>query len=216
MNHYKSIALVVCASFVLMSCDRGSSDTITATPLPPEGGSSASTTAAPTGGSSTITATPLPAGTSPLAPDFASLEQCIIGPWVLHANQVNNVFQNTQMASLPGFSSSVAGQANVEFFANGTFKYSPNFTMTISMQGQSGTGQWSGDLVGRWSVSNDVLTMSQTTNSIKGTYTMFGTRQALQLPAFFSGTARVVECKPQTFKYELNTPTGAFTQNLVR
>ncbi len=45
---------------------------------------------------------------------------------------------------------------------------------------------------------------------------MFGTRQALQLLAFFNGTARVVECKPQTFKYELNTATGAFTQNLVR
>lgn len=189
MNPRQHMITLTVAALLLTGCDRGAPEGIIVTPLPP-----------------TI---------NPLAPDFTSLEQCMIYQWTLGAEQVDNVFENSRMATLPGFSSTIAGQGIVEFLADGTYKYSPNFTMSITVQGQRGTGQWSGILLGKWSVSGDVLTMTQTSNSITGTYTMYGSARPLPVPASFNGTARVIECTPATLKYELSAPTGAFIQTLV-
>jgi hypothetical protein len=66
-----------------------------------------------------------------------------------------------------------------------------------------------------WSVANGTLTMAKTESTVGGTMTFLGQTQPLPPLLDFSGTARVIDCTPATFKYELAAPTGAFTHTLI-
>ena len=181
----------------------------------PSASAAPSTNPAPSTTGLSTTAVGSAASTVAAASDFANLPQCIATRWKLLADQAGSVFRASPLASLPGFSYNVAGEGFVTFDAAGTYRYTPAFTATIGVQGQTGTGSWSGELTGTWKVVGNVLTMAQTNNAITGTITVMGISRALPTTSSFNGTGTVITCTPQTFSYEVPAPTGAFTQTLI-
>ncbi|MES2583027.1 MAG: hypothetical protein V4627_09950 [Pseudomonadota bacterium] len=199
MNDYKHIVAIAAGTLILAACGGGGSGgapEITSTPLAP------------------LPTTPTPPAT-PRTTDFGSLQQCVAARWILIADQVRNTLLSSPLGALPGFGVTVTGQGVAEISSNGTYRYSPNFTLVMSMQGESGTGQWSGVLTGTWTVVGDVLTMTPGASSISATYSIFGQTQPLPLAVPFGGTARITECTQQTLKYQVQTPTGEVAQTLI-
>jgi hypothetical protein len=143
------------------------------------------------------------------------LTVCATARWILLADQIDNVFDQTPLASMEGFSAVVEGEGLVDLRADGTYNYTPAFNVVITVAGQSGTGEWGGTLDGTWQIEGDQLTMTQTANALTGTMTMFGQTQPLPEISSFGGNATVLECTPVTLKYELATSIGAVTHTLV-
>ena len=131
------------------------------------------------------------------------------------ADQVDNLFDGTPLASMDGFSFVAQGQGLIDLRADGTYTYTPAFSVVITVAGQSGSGEWAGTLEGTWQIDGDQLTMAQTTNALTGTMTILGQTQPLPTLQTFSGSATVLECTPETLKYELTTPIGPVTRTLV-
>ena len=145
--------------------------------------------AAAVGGTTTtaaaVVAGPAPSSDSP-APTAASAEptdvvdlgetaSCLVGRWQVGAEQISRVFDNSPVHSLPGFSIAADGVGFIELRVDGTYTYTPNFTITITHNGTSGIGTLSGALDGTWSVSGDQLTMAQTANNLAGSLSVMGT-----------------------------------------
>ena len=57
---------------------------------------------------------------------------------------IGNVLDTTPMAAIEGFSAVVEGQGLNDLRADGSYNYSPAFTVEISVAGQGGTGEWGG------------------------------------------------------------------------
>lgn len=215
------LALLILAT----ACGSAGSSSTTATPVsapsetttaePSTETTSTETTSPSSSSSAPTTSAPNPVSTNALAPDFPDLATCVARPWSLLAEQIDNVLETAPFASLPGFNATVTGEGLVEFKANGTYSYTPEYDVEISFLDQTGSGSWSGSVLGNWTISNDTLALSPTSDTVTGTMTIGGVTQPLPPALSFSGTARIIECKPVTFKYELDAPTGAFTHNLV-
>jgi hypothetical protein len=125
------------------------------------------------------------------------------------------VFDGSAMQRLPGFSEVTTGEGPIEFRSDGTYMYTPNFQIQITISGQTAEGAWLGTLMGTWSATDTTLAMTPTDNGVTGTITIFGGTQALPQPRMFDGQARVISCKPETVTYEIAAPTGAFATTLV-
>ena len=85
------------------------------------------------GGSSEDGASATGASSSSTAPDFASLEDCMSTQWILVADQAT---RGANAIAAPGVSISTTGQALVDIARDGTYTYSPSFT--INMQTPAG------------------------------------------------------------------------------
>jgi hypothetical protein len=70
---------------------------------------------------------------------------------------------------------------------------------------------------GQFSVSSEgtTLTVSETSNDITGSVTVFGSAILLSPPMSFDGETEVVSCDPATFTISTPAPTGAIVQTLV-
>jgi hypothetical protein len=143
------------------------------------------------------------------------LKDCLTRRWLLVADQADNVFDGSAMQRLPGFSQVTTGEGPIEFRADGTYRYTPNFEIQMTLIDQNSQGTWSGTLIGTWSATDTTLTMTPTDNAVTGTITIFGHLQPLPQPRMFDGQARIVSCKPDTVTYEIPAPTGAFSTTLV-
>ena len=119
------------------------------------------------------------------------------------------------MASIEGFSAMVEGQGLIDLRADGSYNYSPAFTVEISVAGQGGTGEWGGTLEGMWQIGGDQLTMAENTNALTGSVTIAGQTQPLPPLGILDGAAKVLECTPATLTYELATEVGPVTHTLV-
>ncbi len=161
----------------------------------------------------TDSAVPADETSAPL--DMGDLSVCATTKWLVLADQVDNIFEDTPLATMDGFAFEVDGQGLLDLRADGTYSYAPAFTAVITVAGQSGTGEWSGTLDGTWQIEGDQLTMTQTNDELTGTMTVFGTAQPLPSLATFEGTSTVLECTPATLTYELDTPIGPVTHTLV-
>jgi hypothetical protein len=167
-----------------------------------------STTAASTTVAPTTTVPP----TVPPGPD---INECIAAPWVQNADQLNKLFTDTAISRIPGATFSISGQAVIDFAADGSYKYTPAFSMDMTIADTDATGQWSGEQSGQWKVVGDMLTISNDVNTITGTMTLFGQTQPLPAVDFRAGTSKIIKCDVATLKLETDTPNGPFTQTLV-
>jgi hypothetical protein len=180
-----------------------------------------SATASPSSAGATTTevsTTAVPSTTG--APSTNSLpsggiDECIVAPWIQGSDQLENLFTDTAISRIPGASFSLSGQATIDFAADGTYKYTPEFSMDMTIADQDASGQWSGAQTGLWKVVGDMLTISNDVNTITGTMTLFGQTQPLPPIDFREGTSRIVKCDVATLKLETDTPGGPFTQTLV-
>ena len=147
--------------------------------------------------------------------DFDTLAACVVGDWTMISDEVEDIFRDSAIASVPGMEVSVDGEGALTMAADGTYSYVPGFTATISLLDTTGTGTWSGSLAGTWSLEGDALTMTQTSNDISGTITVMGSTQPMPNIAVFSGTGIVVDCNPATMEIRLDTPVGPISHTLL-
>jgi hypothetical protein len=120
------------------------------------------------------------------------------------------------MANLPGFTATASGSGFVEFKADGTYHYTPDYSIEISLNGMTGTGQWSGTLDGTWSLADTNFVMGQTSNNLTGSVSLGGSELPMPTNRTFSGTAAIVSCQPETLTYEMNSPLGLLRTTLLR
>lgn len=185
-KHTRSALLTLAASLLVAACGGGSS----------EDGASA------TGASS-----------SSAAPDFASLEDCMSTQWILVADQAT---RGANAIAAPGVSTSTTGQALVDIARDGTYTYSPSFTINMQTPAGPASGRTSGTSRGTWSISGNNLVTTETSNNITGEVTgSFGSVPLPRITGFSSMTSTVLACNPSYFEYEVSAPTGNFTQRLV-
>jgi hypothetical protein len=131
------------------------------------------------------------------------------------ASEVTNLFTQSAMSRLPGFTANATGSGFVEFAADGTYHFTADYQVTIALNSMSGEGAWSGTLDGTWSVEGSTLTMAQTNNALSGSVNVMGTSTPMPSNRTFSGTATLVDCQPETLKYSIETPMGTVTNTLV-
>jgi hypothetical protein len=131
------------------------------------------------------------------------------------SDEVEDIFRDSAIASVPGMEVSVDGEGALTMAADGTYSYVPAFTATVSLLDTTGAGTWSGSLLGSWSLDGDTLTMTQTSNDISGTISIMGSTQPMPDIAVFAGTGTVVDCNPATMEIRLDTPVGSVSHTLL-
>ncbi len=183
----------------------------------------AESSAAPGGSSTTAPASSASASSSTVGPSSTTTATsasngdagCISARWELLADQISQLFSQNPLARMPGFSVNTTGHGYIEFKDDGTYQYTPNYSVSISVNGISGSGQWSGTLDGTWKLDGNTLTMAQTANALTGSINVMGTTIPMPSNRSFSGSATLVSCQPETLKYELDSPMGRLTTTLV-
>lgn len=209
-RRFVSTAAAVAAVGMLVGCGSSgdaSSGSTTSTVVAVGEPASTDTPASDVSEAATTVSTP-----SASTPDVSA---CATGKWIVVADQVARVFDNSPMRSLPGFSVSVEGEGHLDLRSDGTYTYVPDFTANITVNDMTGVGAWAGTLEGTWQIIGDQLTMAQTSNDLSGSVTLMGS--AMPMPALndFNGTATVIDCQPMTFTYRIDTPLGAVDHTLV-
>ena len=147
--------------------------------------------------------------------DMSDTSACVTGTWDLLGDQVAGIFDQGMLATIPELDATVEGNGRVELRGDGTYSFSPAYSIVLSAGGETGTGSWSGMQEGTWSVEGLTLTMSQTSNDITGSVTVMGATFPLEQPISLNGSAEVVSCDPATFTISTPAPTGAIVQTLV-
>ncbi len=197
-NHRSKISLLT-MSLILTACGGGGDSPAAAAPGTPS---------APSAPSAPV------AASSPLAPDFASIEDCISTEWILVADQAT---LRANAIAAPGVTYSATGQALVNIARDGTYTYSPGFTVNMQTPAGPASGQASGSSRGTWSISGNTLVTSETSNNITGVVTgSFGSVPLPRLTDFSSMSSTILACNPAYFEYVVTSSTGNFTQRLVR
>lgn len=195
-NHRSKISLLT-MSLILTACGGGGGDS--------------PAVAAP--GTTVAPSTPV-ASSSPLARDFPSIEDCISTEWILVADQATRA-ANATVA--PGVTILTTGQASVNIARDGTYTYSPRFTVNMQTPAGPASGQASGSSRGTWSISGNTLVTRETSNNITGVATgSFGSVPLPPITGFSSMSSTILACNPSYFEYEVTSSTGNFTQRLVR
>lgn len=200
MNRTCTVFMTLAASLLVAACSDASG-----------GGSSGGGSGGSSGGSGGGSSTD---GRSPLAPDFASLEECMVNRWLLVADQADRAFQTT---GAPGVTTSTTGQAIVVIALDGTYTYTPDFTVELQTPAGPATGRTSGSTRGTWSLrESSSLVTTETENTISGEATgEFGSLPLPRRAGFGSTTSTVLACNTAYFEYEVAAPTGTFKQRLV-
>ena len=92
--------------------------------------------------------------------------ECLVGDWVVTEDQMN-AFYNGLMSTLEAPISIVAaGSAPLSFAADGTYRWAPDFALTVEVAGQRGTGVTGGAITGDWSAAGGVVTTSSDINAL--------------------------------------------------
>lgn len=189
----------------LVGCGGGGGDTPA---------TSASTTTPAPAAAPAPAAPPATGGTpSAVAPDFASLEDCLSNKWILLADQL----QRKAARVLPSnVSATITGQGIVTIARDGTYTYAPSLGVRMNTPAGVATGNISGISRGTWSISGTTLTTVETSNSITGSVS--GSFGVVPLPpqiGFSSGTSTILACNPAYFDHEFALPSGPFVERLV-
>ena len=133
----------------------------------------------------TAPATTAPAATEPAATEPPVTEppvteppvddgSCLVGSWVVAEDQMN-VFYDAFTSTLDSpVEISVAGSAPLTFGADGTYGWAPDFTLTLDVVGQTGTGVTGGTITGDWSVTDGVVTTASDVNALTVEVTVAG------------------------------------------
>lgn len=221
LRRHRSLLLVT-ASIVLLTAACGSSestgaDETTTTIVDASAPAPSSTEPASTEPANTEPAStePAPVDSAVSNVDFDTLAACVTGDWTMISDEVEDIFRNSAIASVPGMEVTVDGEGALTMAADGTYSYVPGFNATVSLLDTTSAGAWSGSLAGTWSLDGDALTMTQTSSDISGTITVMGLIQPMPDIAVFAGTGAVVDCNPATMEIRLDTPIGPISHTLL-
>jgi len=69
----------------------------------------------------------------------------------------------------------VVGSAPLSFNADGTYEWTPDFTLTVEVAGQRGTGVTGGAITGNWTAVDGVVTTASDVNALTASITVGGT-----------------------------------------
>lgn len=147
--------------------------------------------------------------------DMGDSTACLTGRWSLGPEQVQRTFDDTSFGSIPGASAVVAGEGFLELAGDGTYTYTPNYTISITLADQTSEGEWSGVQTGTWGVDGSTLTMATTSDGITGSLTFLGNTMLLPAIDAFSGSAELVSCSPMTFETTVDSPIGPISNVFV-
>ena len=134
------------------------------------------TTTAPA--TTATTAAPAPAATDPLSGQIAPEPDvdgaCLVGEWVVTEEEMNKFYDAIESTVDAPLALAVEGSAPLVFRADGTYRWDPEFTLTVEVAGTSGTGEATGDITGNWSASEGVLTTDSDVNALEVSITVGG------------------------------------------
>jgi len=213
-----TVGAVVVASVALAACgsDSASDSSVVSTEVaaaPIEDAAAPTASEAPSS-SAAPDDTVAPGDTAEVV-DMNETSACLTGTWDLLADQIAGIFDQGMLATIPDLDVSVDGNGLVELRGDGTYSFTPAYSVVFTAADETGTGEWSGTQQGSWSVEGTTLTMSETSNDITGSVTVFGSPIPLSQPMSFNGETEVVSCDPATFTISTPAPTGAIVQTLV-
>ncbi|HMS27101.1 MAG TPA: hypothetical protein PKC80_06970 [Burkholderiaceae bacterium] len=141
--------------------------------------------------------------------DFSNLAQCVANRWEMGAEQVKKGLETVGGSSASGVAFSVTGNQISEFSTGGSYKGTPNYTISFTRGGTSGTSQYAGTATGTWSVDGDKLTITRTTSSVTVTNTIGGVTTTYGDGIGSPSTVKVISCTPATLTYDQTLSSGA-------
>lgn len=195
----KHLPLVLSTALLLGACG-GGDDSITATPLDPVAPGAPAAPGTP--------GTPVAPG-----PGVEPLETCLPNTWILYADQAEKALLG---AGVSGVDITTTGVAVVVIAPDGTYTYTPSFTLHMQTPAGPATGQYTGSSKGTWTLSGTTLTTTEISNNITGVAT--GSFGSVPLPidrSFSSLPANITACNPVYLQYDVSASSGGFTQRLV-
>jgi hypothetical protein len=100
--------------------------------------------------------------TEPTADDGS----CLVGEWVVTEEQMNAFYTGLMSTLDAPFEISVVGSAPLTFAVHGTYQWTPEFTLSLTVAGQSGTGVTGGMISGDWTADDGVITTASDVNAL--------------------------------------------------
>jgi len=172
-SNYSLLGVVAVGALVFAAC--GGSDGDTSSETAASAVDSAPATDAPT----TTSASPV---TDPPATEPPSTEPvpdsdgaCLVGEWVVTEDEMNKFYDAIESTVDVPLSIAVEGSAPLTLSADGTYRWEPEFILTVEVTGISGTGAATGNITGDWSVDGEVLTSASEVNALEVSITVGGT-----------------------------------------
>ena len=110
---------------------------------------------------------PAPDSPSPVTQAPAGDEgECLVGDWVVTEDQMNAFYSGLMSTLEAPIGIDAAGSASLSFAADGTYRWAPDFALTVEVAGQRGTGVTDGTIIGDWSAAGGVVTTSSDINAL--------------------------------------------------
>jgi hypothetical protein len=138
----------------------------------------ATTTEAPTTTATPTTAAAAPAATEPpsteAVPEPDADGACLVGEWVVTEEEMNKFYDGVESTVEAPLALSVEGSGTISIRADGTYRWGPEFIVTVEVAGTSGTGDATGDITGNWSASDGVLVTESDVNAMEVSITVGG------------------------------------------
>jgi len=92
--------------------------------------------------------------------------ECLVGDWVVTEDQMN-AFYGALMSTLEApIGIDAAGSAPLSFAVDGTYRWAPDFALTVEVAGQRGTGVTGGTITGNWTAVDGVVTTASDINAL--------------------------------------------------
>lgn len=119
-------------------------------------------------------ATEPPATEPPVTEPPVDDGSCLVGDWVVSEDEMNAFYAAVTSTFDTPVDITVAGSAPLAFGADGTYRWAPDFVLTLSVVGQTGTGVTGGTITGDWSVDDGVVTTASDVNALTVEVTIAG------------------------------------------
>lgn len=141
-----------------------------------------SATAAPSPTTEPPTATDPPATDAPATtdppppPTEAPVDDgaCLVGDWVVTEAQMNAFYAGLMSTLEAPLTIDTVGFAALSFAADGTYGWAPEFTLSVEVAGQAGTGVAGGSITGQWTAVDGVVTTASEVNALEVTVEVNG------------------------------------------
>jgi len=92
--------------------------------------------------------------------------ECLVGDWVVTEDQMNAFYDGLMSTLEAPIGIDASGSAPLSFAADGTYRWAPDFALTVEVAGQRGTGVTGGTITGDWSAAGGVVTTSSDINAL--------------------------------------------------
>jgi len=92
--------------------------------------------------------------------------ECLVGDWVVTEGEMNAFYDGLMSTLEAPIGIDAVGSAPLSFAADGTYRWAPDFALTVEVASQSGTGVTGGTITGDWSVAGGVVTTSSDINAL--------------------------------------------------